>query len=468
MDQNYELPHAIDMERELLSAMLIRRGEIIPKVSNIVTAEDFYRPEHQIIFRVILELYAQGNPSNSLGIWEEVNKSKDRGKIDFSYLKYVELSIHTNAYAVGHAKIIKEKSELRRLMLAGEVLTQTAQLGLKPLAEIIAEHQIALDAINQSSKPLNKSSFKEYFADLFDGDVDEMKIYADRKTGFVNLDEHQYFTPGLYVIGATPAAGKTTFCWQLLEQLARQGENCVYYTYEMSRLELYAKSLARELFKRDEQTTLTAAQIRRGAHSQELRGIVKEFATTTLNLNVFELQDETVDDLLKLLKPLCTDKAKAPVVCLDYLQIMPTGRESTKLGIDETVRKLKKFQRDTNTTFIVISSFNRTNYAQTVSFESFKDSGNIEYTADVVWALQLNVINEIKGGELISETRRKIDEAKNQKPREIQLKCLKNRQGTNYECCFLYHSAHDYFEPCATFDNDKIDAPPPQASKKSN
>ncbi|MBR4383332.1 MAG: hypothetical protein IKN16_07115 [Selenomonadaceae bacterium] len=457
MDQNYELPHAIDMERELLSAMLIRRGEIIPKVSNIVTAEDFYRPEHQIIFRVILELYAQGNPSNSLGIWEEVNKSKDRGKIDFSYLKYVELSIHTNAYAVGHAKIIKEKSELRRLMLAGEVLTQTAQLGLKPLAEIIAEHQIALDAINQSSKPLNKSSFKEYFADLFDGDVDEMKIYADRKTGFVNLDEHQYFTPGLYVIGATPAAGKTTFCWQLLEQLARQGENCVYYTYEMSRLELYAKSLARELFKRDEQTTLTAAQIRRGAHSQELRGIVKEFATTTLNLNVFELQDETVDDLLKLLKPLCTDKAKAPVVCLDYLQIMPTGRESTKLGIDETVRKLKKFQRDTNTTFIVISSFNRTNYAQTVSFESFKDSGNIEYTADVVWALQLNVINEIKGGELVSETRRKIDEAKKQQPRQIHLKCLKNRQGTNYDCYFEYHSAHDYFEPCESF--DEIDLP---------
>ena len=457
MDKEIELPHAIDMEKELLSAMLIRRGEIIPKVSNIVTAEDFYRPEHQIIFRVILELYAQGNPSNSLGIWEEVNKSKDRGKIDFSYLKYVELSIHTNAYAVGHAKIIKEKSELRRLMLAGEVLTQTAQLGLKPLAEIIAEHQIALDAINQSSKPLNKSSFKEYFADLFDGDVDEMKIYADRKTGFVNLDEHQYFTPGLYVIGATPAAGKTTFCWQLLEQLARQGENCVYYTYEMSRLELYAKSLARELFKRDEQTTLTAAQIRRGAHSQELRGIVKEFATTTLNLNVFELQDETVDDLLKLLKPLCTDKAKAPVVCLDYLQIMPTGRESTKLGIDETVRKLKKFQRDTNTTFIVISSFNRTNYAQTVSFESFKDSGNIEYTADVVWALQLNVINEIKGGELVSETRRKIDEAKKQQPRQIHLKCLKNRQGTNYDCYFEYHSAHDYFEPCESF--DEIDLP---------
>ena len=395
MNEEFELPHAIDMEKELLSAMLIRRGEIIPKVSNIVTAEDFYRPEHQIIFRAILRMYEQGNPSNSLGIWEELNKSEDRGKIDFSYLKYVELSIHTNAYAVGHAKIIKEKSELRRLMLAGEVLTQTAQLGLKPLAEIIAEHQIALDAINQSSKPSNKTEFNEYLTtNAFQTDIGKMKLYADRKTGFENLDEYQYFTPGLYVIGATPAAGKTTFCWQLLEQLARQGESCIYCSYEMSRLELFSKTFAREVFKSDKNTKLTAAQIRRGATSAELERVISDLVAVPVKFSVIELQDETVDDLLALLRPLCPDKTKAPVVCLDYLQIMPTGRESTKLGIDETVRKLKKFQRDTNTTFIVISSFNRTNYAQTVSFESFKDSGNIEYTADVVWTLQLNVINE--------------------------------------------------------------------------
>ena len=179
-----------------------------------------------------------------------------------------------------------------------------------------------------------------------------------------------------------------------------------------------------------------------------------DLAEKPINLSVLELQDETTNNLLKLLKPLCTDKAKAPVVRLDYLQIMPTGRESTKLGIDETIRKLKKFQRDTNTTFIVISSFNRTNYAQSVSFESFKESGNIEYTADVVWALQLNVMNKIKGGELVSETRRKIDEAKRRQPRQIHLKCLKNRQGTNYDC---------FFESCAPFkeNNDDNDLMPP-------
>jgi len=84
----------------------------------------------------------------------------------------------------------------------------------------------------------------------------------------------------------------------------------------------------------------------------------------------------------------------------------------------------------------------------------------------VVWALQLNVINEIKGGELVSETRRKIDEAKKQQPRQIHLKCLKNRQGTNYDCFFEYHSAHDYFEPCESF--DEIDMPLTQPAEDLN
>ena len=464
MYQENELPCNIDMEKQLLGAMLIRRGEIIPKVINIVSVDDFYRPEHKIIFQTILRMYAQGAPSNSLSILEEINKTSDKGKLDLQYLISVEMSIHTNAYAEVHARTIKEKSDFRNLMRFGEELIQKAQFGMVSPVDIIAEHQIILDEIRLASTQSNKSSFTDYFADLFNGDVEDLKAYADRKTGFDNIDEVQFFTPGLYVIGATPAAGKTTFCWQLLNQLANEGETCIYCTYEMSRLELYSKSLARELFKRDATTKLTAAQIRKGGTSAELKGIVAGFAATNLNFNVFELQDETVDDLLNLLRPLCTDKAKAPVVCLDYLQIMPTGRESTKLGIDEAVRKLKKFQRDTNTTFIVISSFNRTNYAQSVSFESFKESGNIEYTADVVWALQLNIMNEIKGGELVSETRRKIDEAKKRQPRQIHLKCLKNRQGTNYDCFFEYFSAHDYFEACEPFD---VIAPPPEKKPSS-
>ena len=457
MNEVYDLPHDIDAEKELLAALLVRNGEKIPAVSVIVSADDFYRPEHQIIFRVIVELYAQDIAPNILSIIQELSKTGELGKVERKYLLSIAAMSVTNAYAVAHAKIVKEKSDLRRLMEAVEKIFQAAQQGRIPPAEIIAAHQSTLEEINRAGSATKSTAFVDYFAKPFDTDVTEMKAYTDRKTDFANIDEYQFFTPGLYLIGATPAAGKTTFCWQLLEQLARGGERCIYCSYEMSRLELFSKSLARELFKRNKSTELTAAQIRRGGWSMELDYVREDFTTSEIDLRVLELQDETVDDLLNLLRPLCTDKAKAPVVCLDYLQIMPTGRESTKLGIDETVRKLKKFQRATNTTFIVISSFNRTNYAQEVAFESFKESGNIEYTADVVWALQLNVMKEIKLGDAINETRRKIDAAKKQQPRQILLKCLKNRQGTHYDCYFEYHSAHDCFEPCAPFKKNNVD-----------
>ena len=194
----------------------------------------------------------------------------------------------------------------------------------------------------------------------------------------------------------------------------------------MSALELFTKTAARELFLLDKQSSLTAADIRRGAWSANLDFVINEVAGSKTNLQILELQDESIDDLLLLLKPFCLDKQKAPVI-------------------------FKKFQRDTNTTFIVISSFNRDNYIKSVSFNSFKESGNIEYTADVVWALQLFVLNSINLGN-ISDSHKHIDAAKKMQPRQIQLKCLKNRQGSNYDCFFNYFSTHDFFKSCDHFD----------------
>ena len=450
-----ELPEAIEMEKQLLSAMFMKEGQVVPEVCAIIDADDLYRPEHRLVFKAILRLYAKSQPIDYLAVEEELRKSGDFGKIDHLYLLHLIDATFTTARAEYHANIIKEKANLRKLIKLGDIIIDEASRGEKSPSDISFFAQQYFNNITRAAAPSKKISFSDFFANHFDSAIEQMKAYSERTSGFDNLDQYQFFHPGLYVIGATPAAGKTTFCWQLLEQLARKGETCIYCSYEMSQLELFSKSLARELFKRVPNTELTAADIRRGAWSVQLAATRDDFAKSNLNLSILELQDESIDDLLTLLKPFCLDKAKAPVVCLDYLQIVPTSRDSAKLGVDDSVRKLKKFQRDTNTTFIVISSFNRTNYTQSVSFESFKESGNIEYTADVVWALQLFVLNSINPGN-IGDSRKKIDEAKKKQPRQILLKCLKNRQGTNYDCFFNYFSAHDYFEPCKQEDFKEI------------
>ena len=459
-----DFPNNLDMEKEVLGAMLIRGGEIIPKLLNIINADDFYRPEHQLIFKHIVKLYLNGIEPNALSLIEDMRNVGLKGYV-LQYALDVTAWTFTNAFALSHAKVIKEKSDLRKIILQSRILIDDAQKGLKSVNELVAQAHSTLDLINQSSMPSKSLNLSDYFANHLKIEIDHLKNYANRKTGFDNIDLNQFFSPGLYVIGATPAAGKTTFCWQLLEQLAQNGESCIFCSYEMSALELFTKTAARELFKLNPSATLTAADIRREGWTNALDSIAIEFSTSNLNLQVIELQDESVDDLLNRIRPLCIQSEKAPVVCLDYLQIIPHHKDNIKLGIDDTVRKLKKFQRDTNTTFIVISSFNRTNYNQSVSFESFKESGGIEYSADVVWALQLFIMNEIKGGADISQTRKKIDDAKKSQPRQIHLKCLKNRQGSNYDCYFNYFSAHDYFQPCDEIDfknestqsNDKTD-----------
>ena len=461
-----EFPANLEIEQQVLSAMLVRDGEKIPAILNILSADDFYLAEHKIIFNGIVNFYLKGIKFDMLSIAEEMKKTGVLAKVGSDYLLECFGATYTNAYIENHARVVKEKSDLRHLMNVATKIYESAQKEVAPVAEIIGNAQKDFLSLN-SGETSRITTYKKYFQQDFKAEIELSKKYSLRKTGFDNIDRHQIFSSGLYLIGATPAAGKTTFAWQMAEQLAKNGETCIYCSYEMSRLELFSKSIARELFKRNPSTTLTAADIRRGAWTNALDSIAVEFKDAKADLRMIELHDETIDDLLTILRPLCTASSnsisveystrKSPVVFIDYLQIIPSSKESAKNGIDDTVRKLKIFQRETNATFIVISSFNRTNYINSVSFESFKESGNIEYTADVVWGLQLNILNHIKSSANISDTRQRIDAAKKEQPRQIQLKCLKNRQGYNYDCYFKYYSAHDFFQPCRMedFKDDK-------------
>ena len=453
--KNFDLPQAIEMEKSVLGAMMLKQGLVIPNVRSVLKEDDFYRVEHRMVYRVLLDLYDAGIEPNILSLSEELRKRQELDKVGLRYVFMLAESAWTTGYAHAHAKVIKEKAILRRLMLLGEVLQEDASQDVKPLEEIMQEASVMLEELKKLTSETTSSGFSTFFKEKFGTKVEEMKEYASRKTGFANLDSEQIFTPGLYVLGGLPALGKTTFAWQLLEQMARQGEKCVYCSYEMSEFELYTKSAIRELFSRDRNTKLTSAGIRRGDETRTLKEILVEFGEIGIDLTVVEMQEQDIDDLIFGLRKYCVKKA--PVIVLDYLQIVPVRRReaSAKQGIDEIVRKLKNFQRETGATFIVISSFNRQNYGQQVAFESFKESGNIEYSADVVWGLQLYATRELKEG-ATNQNREIISKAKEANPRQVELKCLKNRQGKNYSCYFKYYAAVDTFESCKEEDFKKV------------
>lgn len=453
-----DLPNDIEKEKFVLGSMLLKNGEIIPAVAAILSTEDFYRPEHRIIFDAILKLYNEKKPITILMLFEELHIAKDsKGNsllnlIGHDYFLAISEIAHTTAYSEFYAKQIKEKAEHRQLISLGEQLIENARTGLKSPLEIIADTTNAFNIFNiQDAEFFNVG---EYLYKDFNGDIAKDFNFFDRKSGFKILDSHQIWKPGLYILGATPACGKTTFAWQLLEQFAENGENCIFCSFEMSKKELTAKTLARRLFQKNNQITLTAADILGGAYVNGMAETAAEFFESNLNFTAKKFSDDIdVKKFLALLSPIVQNADKAPIICIDYIQrLIPRNHKAsdTRALMDDALYKLKDFSQETNATFIGISTFNRTNYNTPVSFENFKESGGIEYTADVVLAMQLNITNKLSG-ENIGDTRLKIDAAKRQQPREININCLKNRFGNNYQCFFQYFSAHDFFKECTEF-----------------
>jgi replicative DNA helicase len=253
------------------------------------------------------------------------------------------------------------------------------------------------------------------------------------------------------VVGGISSVGKTTFVHQLADQFAGAGDHVLYFSLEQSKLEMVSKSLARITAKNDYSQAVSSISIRGGYTPPQVIKAVKDYQDTAKRVSVIEGNFST--NVVQI-KGYITDYMRRnpgvkPIVMIDYLQIIPG---EVKLGdkqrIDNTVTELKRISRDLDLIMFVISSLNRGNYLAPVDFESFKESGGIEYTADVIWGLQLAVINEplFDKDSNVKAKRTKVKEAKAADPRLIELVCLKNRNGKpSFSCWFNYYPKFDLF-----------------------
>lgn len=297
---------------------------------------------------------------------------------------------------------------------------------------------------------------------MFDAMIAEQQNFAARKTGFCNMDEKVSLYPGLYALGATSSLGKTTFISQMADQLSAAGVNVLFFSLEQNKFEMISKGVARANARlvleegEDIFNVPSAIDIRAGQSvSEHMSEAVERYADETKNEYIiggsFKMNVERIIDITK--KFMGSHKEDAPpVIIIDYLQVVvPANGASVRENVDTIVQRLKQFQKDTNVTIIIISSFNRANYAAQVSFESFKESGGIEYTCDVIWGMQLACIdtNEAFDSDKATNSKRKIlNEAKGENPRKIELVVLKNRYGSiNDKFFFDYYPHCDLYVP---------------------
>ena len=305
-----------------------------------------------------------------------------------------------------------------------------------------------------------KKSNAEHFIDLEQEIVDSM-TREPLKTGFDTFDRILCggLRSGLFVFGAIPSLGKTTFVIQICDRLAHYGTDVLFFSLEMSRIDLMARSLSRLTVYHYDDLGMptpfdkkTAMQILDGKryenYSEREMEIInrakkeyKEYAHRIFiregAVGIKEIE-QAVETHIEILQ-------RTPVVVIDYLQLMTPAdtRATDKQNIDRIVMGLKRLSNEFKCPVMVVSSFNRANYNTEVSYGSFKESGSVEYGADVIVGMQLEGVGRADFD---------VNEEKKKYPREVEAVILKNRFGETGEKIHLqYFPAVNYFRERSDF-----------------
>lgn len=293
-------------------------------------------------------------------------------------------------------------------------------------------------------------------------------------TGFTDLDRilNGGLYPGLYILGAMSSMGKTSFMLQMADQITASGKDCLYFSLEMAEQELVSKSLSRLTF------TLSAGDMalskpaymlstKRYYHAMSdrekahVRRAMEAYNSASGHLIVKEgVGDISIDDIKKAVADHIGITGKRPIVFIDYLQILAPKKgwenASDKRIIDNAITELKRLSRDSNIPVVIISSFNRGSYDQAETEQTaFKESGGIEYGADVLIALQAYVnygvaeliedgnTSESKAKKIVANTIKRVEKAP---IKEEELKILKNRQGVRGgKIRYTYYAVYNNF-----------------------
>lgn len=336
--------------------------------------------------------------------------------------------------------------------------------GSKDANEALTSDRAAfMRAIDEAQRKATRpDNMADYVGGAMVEEMERLERQAQRKTGFGNLDDEAgAIYNGLYVVGGISSVGKTSFITQLCDQMAEAGQHVLFFSLEQSRLEIVSKSIARRTAQSNLFKAVTGLQVRMGMTTPAMMDAMRAY-TNDIAERVSVIEGNfgcTASYIRDYTARYIEANDVRPVVIVDYLQVMQpdldpdTGRKITdkRLATDQSVTELKRMSRDFEIPVFVVSSVNRSNYLTPIDFESFKESGGIEYTADVVWGLQLTAVNDdlFKGDDKKKvERRERLAEAKDAIPRDIELVCLKNRYGrSRYRARFDYYPQYDYYKP---------------------
>ncbi len=378
-----------EAEQAVLGAMLLDQDAAL-RASELVDDTMFYREGHRRLFRAMLALTEQRTVIDHITLRDELMR---RGELEtaggIEYLAELVDSVPTAANLEFHAKIVKDKAILRRLIESATSIVTEAYDGKSTANELLDSAESRIFQISQQRGDEGFTRIKEMLWPTMER-IETLqksgKAITGVPSGFAELDDMTTgFQPSdLVIVAARPSMGKTAFCLNIATHAAVEGNGVAVFSLEMSKESLVQRMLTAE-------ARVNSQAVRRGE--------LKDFDFTRLARAAGILQSCPIwiDDTPALTLLEMRSKARrlkvesdVKMVIVDYLQLMrsPEHSENRVQEISDISRSLKALARELEVPVVALSQLSRASEQRGGDrkpiLSDLRDSGAIEQDADIV------------------------------------------------------------------------------------
>ncbi|MFE4239295.1 replicative DNA helicase [Peribacillus butanolivorans] len=383
-------PQNIEAEQAVLGAIFLEPSSLTV-TSEVLIPEDFYRSSHQKIFNVMIKLNDEGKAVDLITVTEELAAAKNLEEVGgVSYLSELAGSVPTAANIEYYARIVEEKSLLRRLIRTATNIAQEGYSREDEVEELLGEAEKTIMEVAQRK---NSGSFQN-IKDVLVRTYDNIEVLTTRKgdvtgipTGFAELDR---MTAGfqrndLIIVGARPSVGKTAFALNIAQNVAtKTEENVAIFSLEMGAEQLVMRMLCAE-------GNINAQNLRTGSLTDEDWRKLTMAMGSLSNAGIYI--DDTPGVRIGEIRSKCRrlkQEHGLGMILIDYLQLIQgDGRsgDNRQQEVSEISRSLKALARELQVPVIALSQLSRgveQRQDKRPMMSDIRESGSIEQDADIV------------------------------------------------------------------------------------
>jgi replicative DNA helicase len=382
-------PQDLEAEESIISAILIDNSSLID-ILDILTAKDFYRSAHQIIFDAIIDLFSKNEPIDLITLANILRKKKKLDQIGgATYLAKLVDTVPLAVNAQHYARIIHEKAYLRRLIEKASEITKKCFEDSDDVEEVIdfAERsifEISGDKVKPSFYPISQIIGDSI--DTLEKRQGNKSLVTGVSSGFNSLD---LLTSGLQksdliILAARPGMGKTAFALNIARNAAIESNIPVsVFSLEMSKEQLAMRLLSSE-------AKVNSIRIRGGFLTKDDWSQINNAAGRLYEAPIYidDSPSLTALELRAKARRLKIEK-NIGLIIIDYLQLMKTrsNAERRDLEISEISRSLKALAKELDIPVLALSQLNRKLEERSdkrPQLSDLRESGALEQDSDVV------------------------------------------------------------------------------------